>query len=55
METVVKELEHARQRPVIRRWAVAPESEEEDGEIASVWAPVPTRGAPVVSKEEHGP
>lgn len=54
MTKATEELERAWQFLVIQIQPVALESEEEEGQTAPVWAPVPGRGAPAASEERHG-
>lgn len=53
MKKAAKELDRARQPPVIQSQPVACESKEEEGEAAPVWAFVPARDALTVSEKRH--
>lgn len=54
MEKTAEELKPPRQTQVNKSEPEARYSEDEGGEIGTVWASMPARDAPLVSEERHG-
>lgn len=54
MKKAAKELQRARQYPVIQSQSIAREPIVDEGEVAPVWDPVQAQGGPVISGERHG-